>query len=166
MAQYRLRHRGNGRTEEGKHVPSRFTPAVERRWLFGIAGVVWAIAGVILLGWSIVWLGATDLAAGIGLGALGIAAAFVAGYYGFSRIVLRNIDRIESMPDRACAFSFQAWRSYLVMAFMIALGVVLRHSAFPKLALAVVYLTIGGALIYASLHYHRRFARALRGCEV
>jgi hypothetical protein len=147
-------------------VASRFTPAVGRRWLFGIAGAAWTIAGLILLAWSVVWLGAVDLSAELELGTLGLAVAFLAGYYGFSPIVLRNISRIEGLPDRACAFSFQAWRSYLVMGFMIALGVTLRHSAFPKPALAVVYLAIGGALIYASGLYHRRFARALRGCEV
>lgn len=140
---------------------SRFTLAVERPWLFGIAGVAWTMAGLILLGWSVIWLGASDLTSEAELGALGLTVAFLAGHYGFSRIVMDNIDRIEGMPPRACAFSFQPWKSYLVMAFMIALGIVLRHSGVPKPALAVVYLAIGGALIYASRLYHRRFARAL-----
>lgn len=144
---------------------SRFNPAVERRWLFGIAGAVWTIAGLILLGWSVVWLGAVDLVSELELGSVGLVVAFLAGSYGFSRIVAHNISRIEGMPERVGVFSFQAWRSYLVMAFMIALGVVLRHSAFPKPGLAVVYLAIGGALILASGLYHRRFARALRACE-
>ena len=52
-------------------------------------------------------------------------------------------------------FSFQAWKSYLLVAFMIALGITLRHSALPRPILAGVYLAIGGALFLSSLRYYR-----------
>ena len=54
------------------------------------------------------------------------------------------------------------WRSYLLIPFMIILGVILRHSPVPRLYLAVLYLAIGTALFLSSLRYLRYALRAMR----
>jgi hypothetical protein len=97
-----------------------------------------------------------------GLGLAGAGLALLAARYLFARIVRSNIARIERGPDRASAFAFQAWKSYVVTVGMIALGITLRHSSIPRPALAVVYEAIGGALLLTSLLYHRRFFDARR----
>ena len=137
-------------------------PELDRRWLFGIAGAAWSIAGLILLGWAVVWLSDAWRPAEVVLVVFGAVGAVAFVRYGFLRIVNLNIERIERGPDRACAFAFQAWKSWAVMLSMIALGVVLRHSGLPRLALAVLYEVMGGALLGASLLYHRRFIEAMR----
>jgi len=92
-----------------------------------------------------------------------VAAAFV--QFVFRRIVTKNIERIDAGPPRASAFAFQGWKSYVVTAFMIGLGITLRHSALPKPYLAVVYEGVGVALLLTSLLYHRRLVAALRGAR-
>jgi hypothetical protein len=58
-----------------------------------------------------------------------------------------------------CFFAFQAWKSYLVIAFMVMFGFILRHSMIPKYYLSVPYTAIGGALILSSFHYYARLWR-------
>ena len=137
-------------------------PEVAREVLLLVAGLVWSGVGIMLGTWAVVWLTAASPSAAMILGAAGVACALVAWRFGFARLSNANIERIERLPVRACLFSFQAWKSYLIMASMIALGLVLRHSAIPKPWLAVVYSTIGGALFLSSLGYYRHFFRHLR----
>jgi hypothetical protein len=89
-------------------------------------------------------------------GLLGLILALIVYHFGFSRIARKNIDRLFQYPDKVCFFAFQAWRSYLIIAIMAALGAFLRHSSISRKYLAVVYLTIGGALVLSSLHYYVR----------
>jgi len=86
----------------------------------------------------------------------GCAGACIVFYFGFSRVALKNIDRMRRLPAKACFFAFQAWKSYFLIAFMIALGITLRHSPVPRSFLAVIYFTIGGALFLSSFRYYLR----------
>jgi hypothetical protein len=134
-------------------------PQVERRWLFVIAAVFWAIAGSMLLGWTVVWLTQVAVIEELALAHLGAVAALLAGRFIFVRVVRSNISRLDAGPERVWAPAFQTWRSYLVMAFMIALGVILRLSPAPRVVLAVLYEAIGGGLLLGALVYLRRFLR-------
>ena len=66
----------------------------------------------------------------------------------------KNIHRIQMLPDKACIFAFQEWTSYPLVAVMIIMGFLLRHSSIPKILLAPMYIGIGGGLIIASLQYY------------
>jgi hypothetical protein len=91
----------------------------------------------------------------IELGVAGLAVAAVFVLFVFRGIVNKNIERIEGGPERASAFSFQGWKSYVITVFMIVLGIVLKRSPIPKPDLAVMYLGVGLALMLASGLYHR-----------
>jgi hypothetical protein len=93
------------------------------------------------------------------LGFLGLIAAIVVYRFGFSKIALKNITRLCLLSDTTCIFAFQAWKSYLIIIFMVALGLTLRHSPMPKQFLAVIYETIGGALFFSSIHFYGRIWR-------
>lgn len=136
--------------------------AVAREGLLLIAGVVWTGVGVMLGVWAAIWLSAVPFVLEVEMALGGAVLAVVAWWFIFRRLVRANIDRIERGPLRASVFTFQAWNSYLVMAGMIVLGIVLRNSPLPKPWLAVVYAAIGGALFIASLGYHLEFWRAVR----
>lgn len=138
---------------------SNIVPAVQRRWLFAVSGGLWTGVGVVLMTYAVMWLAPVGWHLEITLGAAGLGLAAVAARFLFRGIASKNIDRIEQGPDRASLLAFQGWKSYLVMAGMMALGIALRHSAVPKPALAVVYAAIGGALMLASGLYHRRVYR-------
>jgi hypothetical protein len=144
--------------EERRSPLARLKPAVPRAVLYLLAGLVWTGVGGMLVALATGWIARSSLLVGVCASALGAGTAVFAWRALFSRIARRNIDRIRAKEGWACVFSFQAWRSYLLVAFMVALGVTLRHSAVPRAILAYVYLAIGGALILSSLAYYRLLA--------
>ncbi|MGE5680836.1 MAG: hypothetical protein ACM34K_08140 [Bacillota bacterium] len=137
----------------------KYKPAVPKVWLYAVAGLMWSLVGIMLIRLAAEWLSSFDIAAALPFIVPGILLAFIVYRFGFSRIVLKNIDRLDQLPEKPCIFAFQAWKSYLVIVFMVALGITLRHSPVPKKYLSVVYNTIGGALFLSSLHYYSSFIK-------
>ena len=133
---------------------NRLKPAVTKLWLIVLAGLMWTGVGVMLCRLAYVWLAVTNRGMAASLGSLGAAMAVAAYYFGFSKIAERNIERISLLVEKTCVFAFQTWKAYLIIGFMITLGVLLRHSAIPKQYLAIVYSTIGGAIFLSSFHYY------------
>jgi len=131
-------------------------PAVSKYWLIALAGLMWSAVGLALCRLAYTWLAAIHWYLAVPLGVLGIILSLAAYRFGFSAIATKNIDRLCLLSDKSCIFAFQAWSSYLIIIFMITLGVVLRHSPLPKHFLAVIYTTIGGALFLASFLFYRR----------
>jgi hypothetical protein len=82
--------------------------------------------------------------------------------FGFLGLAIRNINRIHLLPEKACLFAFQEWKSYPLIAVMIALGITLRHSPIPKPYLAVLYIGIGLGLFLASMQYYLFLVRRRR----
>jgi len=141
---------------------SRFTPAVPKPLLFFAAGLMWSLVGILLCRLAWTWISPLKGILFFEILAAGTIGALFAFYFGFSRIAGKNIDRLSLLPARACFFAFQAWKSYFLIAFMIALGITLRHSSFPKPLLAVIYFIIGGALFLSSFRYYARISRPVR----
>ena len=139
----------------------RLKPAVPKHWLIAIAGLVWAAAGIMLarLAWS--WLRAMPSLQAGGLLAAGMVLAAILHRFMLRRLARRNMARIGSYADKGCLFAFQAWRSYFMIILMIAMGSFLRHTAIPRVYLALLYTAMGGALLIASMGYftHLRHLR-------
>jgi len=135
-------------------VPAKLKPAVSRFWLVSLAGLLWSAVGLMLCRFAYLWLTAVPWGGALFLGISGIVLALIVHRFGFSRIAAKNIDRIRQFSEKGCIFAFQAWKSYLIIVIMVALGLLLRHSPLPKQYLAVVYLAVGGALFLASFHYY------------
>ncbi len=130
-------------------------PAVTRSWLIAVAGLMWTGVGVMLCGLAYHWLLVINKGTAAGFGSLGIIMAVTAYRLGFLKIVRKNIDRLCILREKTCIFAFQTWKGYLIIAFMITLGTILRNSAIPKQYLAIVYTTIGGAIFLSSFHYYK-----------
>ena len=137
----------------------KFKPAVSKYWLMALGGIMWSGVGIMLCRLAVIWLRPVPRTWAWSLGSLGLIAAIVVYRLGFSKIALKNITRLCLLPDATCIFAFQAWKSYLIIIFMVALGLTLRHSPMPKRFLAVIYETIGGALFFSSLHFYGRIWR-------
>ena len=133
---------------------SKLKPAVSKYWLATAAGLMWTVVGLMLCGLAYEWLAVLPLRGAAPLGAVGILLSLAVYRFGFSKIALKNIDRLRQFPDRVCFFAFQAWKSYLLIALMVMLGFILRHSTIPKYYLSVPYAAIGGALLLSSFHYY------------
>ena len=133
----------------------KYKPAVDKRVLLLFAGALWAGAGTLLLRYSWSWLSVCRDGGSVLYALAGTAAALLIHHFGFLRIVDSNVGRIVPMEGKKCMFSFITWKSYLIAAVMVAMGVALRHSPIPKHYLSIVYTGIGLALILSSIRYFR-----------
>jgi len=131
----------------------QFNPVAERRGLVFVAAAAWGCAGFMLLSLGAGWLIERGGPAAFLLAAAGLPIGFTIHHFGLSRIVRRNVERIRVRPERSCVFGFQPWRSYLLIAIMITMGVALRHSPLPKPWLAVPYTGMGLALVLSAVSY-------------
>ena len=138
----------------------RFEPAVDRRVLILLSGLTWSIVGIALCSMAVLWLLPVNGGPGALLGLSGIILFLAIHRFGFSKLVARNIERIRSKTNKKlCIFAFQAWKSYLIVAIMIGLGILLRSSSLPKEYLAVIYIGFGGAMILSSIKYYLVFLK-------
>ena len=133
----------------------KMKPAVDKRLLLLMAGLMWIGAGIMLLSFSYSWLNAFHIHGAFIFGGTGVALALVIHHFGFLRIVDKNLGRILSLEGKKCVFSFLTWKSYIILTVMIMLGILLRHSPLPKPYLSVLYIGIGLALILSSVRYLR-----------
>lgn len=137
---------------------NRFNPAVGKIWLQLAAGLMWSGVGGMLIAFASRWLKLVDWLTLLLL----ILAGFLLGttiyLFGFSKLARKNIRRIDSLAkQRNCIFAFQEWKTYPLVAFMIALGIYLRvYSPIPKPLLAILYLGIGFSLFASSIHYYQK----------
>ena len=132
-------------------------PAVRRAILVRSAAVVWTAVGIYLSIMAVLWFRASTGSV-LPLALLALGLGFIKGRFIFSKLARRNIERIGELSphkDKICLFAFQAWESYAVIAAMMSLGIILRHSRLSREVLAVVYLAIGAALLYGSGPYWR-----------
>ena len=140
----------------------KLNPAIPRRFLYFIAGILWMIAGTILCVRGIQWMDSFSFQTEIELEGISIAAA-IAGYlYLFSGIVQKNINRIKNLPERACLFAFTAFRGYAMIVVMMSFGLYLRSTPFPKYILAIPYSVMGSMLLIGSAVFYRQFVITLR----
>jgi len=133
---------------------SSLKPAVTKSWLIAIAGLMWTGVGLMLCRLAYNWLAVINRGMAASLGLLGVLLAVAAYHFGFSKIARKNIKRISLLVEKTCIFAFQTWKAYLIIGFMITLGIILRNSAIPKQYVAIIYTTIGGAILLSSFHYH------------
>lgn len=133
----------------------KLKPAVDKRVLLFLAGFMWIGVGIMLLVLSYTWLNAFRVPGSFLFESIGVAAALVIHHFGFLKIVDKNLDRILPMEGKRCVFSFLTWKSYVMVALMISLGALLRHSPIPKPYLSVLYTGIGFALVLSSVRYLR-----------
>jgi len=135
----------------------RYKPAVGKNSLLLISGLLWLGVGIMLDHFAYGWLVTLGGRPAWLLGGSGLVLAWFVHHFGLLRIVDRNLARILPHEGKRCLFSFQPWKSYLIIAVMIAMGVTLRHSSLPKPYLAVPYLAMGTALILSSTRYWKHF---------
>ncbi|MCP4550640.1 MAG: hypothetical protein GY834_01070 [Bacteroidetes bacterium] len=129
-------------------------PAVPKFVLFLISGLMWFGVGIFLNSYAVRWINSDIEVNRILIIGVGILLALIIHRLGFSKIVLKNNNRISQMNEFPCIFSFMTWKSYLLVLVMVSLGITLRLSSIPLSYLAVIYIAIGCALIISSIKYY------------
>lgn len=133
----------------------RLKPTVSRHWLFALAGLMWSAVGLMLLWRAGNWLAAMSPRWAVGIALAGALLALATYNFMFTKTVAKNIGRLYTLPERVCLFAFNSPKGYILIFFMMALGITLRHSPLNRSILAVVYMAMGGALFLASFHFYR-----------
>lgn len=123
-----------------------------------LAALTWTLVGTGLalagINWSLGWHGVTAAAL---LGAAA-AAGLAKGKLLLARVAHRNGERLASRGDGYCVGGYQSSGGWLLVAGMMALGMVLRASPLPRPWLGLLYAAIGTALLVGSVPLWRRQA--------
>ncbi|MDD2272455.1 MAG: hypothetical protein PHP95_09270 [Desulfuromonadaceae bacterium] len=86
----------------------------------------------------------------------GIMLGAAIALFGFRRIARHNINRIQAMPKRSCIFAFQKWQNYILIAFMMSLGLFIRRThILSPIYMSIMYMGIGCALLSTSVLYYK-----------
>jgi hypothetical protein len=141
----------------------KWKPGVPKSVLLFLAGIMWIMVGIMLNGLAYSWLRAENLDNVLLASIIGFVCSLIIHHFGFLRIVDRNLARILPMEGKKCVFAFMPLKSYILIIIMVLFGVLLRHSAIPKLYVSVLYTGIGTALILSSIRYLRYLILTLKG---
>jgi hypothetical protein len=130
-------------------------PAVNKRTLLFLAACVWTFAGSMLMfkGYKMLDLD-SDL---LWLKLVVVLAAGVVFYLKvFSRLSMKHTLRILNMKvSYPCMFSFFNFRSYLIMLFMITMGIAFRTAGWiPFGTLSFLYLMMSVPLMLSSVRFY------------
>ena len=130
---------------------------MKTQWLAFMAGIIWLAAGfnVCRIGVE-AWRALTATTAGMVLGSLATLVLFSVMFVKMLFKNVRSIGRIY--PAHRRIWHLMPLRSYLVMAVMITLGIILRScQAVPRTFIASFSVGLGGALMLAGAVYLSAF---------
>ncbi|MCX6334434.1 MAG: hypothetical protein NT092_09035 [Bacteroidia bacterium] len=133
----------------------RLNPAVDKKFLILLAGIVWCCVGIMLISFAASWLVHYQGRGKVLFFVAGFIAAMPIHHFGFLKLVDKNLHRLVPLTEKRCLFSFITWKSYLIIVFMVTLGVLLRHSPIPKHYLSILYNGIGLGLFLSGIRYFR-----------
>jgi len=134
-------------------------PAVSRKWLLMLSGLMWSGVGILLNSFALRWLQLYEGWPLVVSVACGLTLGVIIAFFGFRKVAANNIQRILEMPDYSCVFAFQKWQIYILIIVMMSMGIFLRNTdIFPRIFLASIYMGIGSALFISSINYYRTAA--------
>jgi hypothetical protein len=131
----------------------KLNPKVPKRALLLIAAFVWGCASVKIIVIGIKAYNSTDLHFWH-LVIISIPVYLLFHYFVFKQIIIKHTRRIVSKPNPShCLFSFFDWKSYIIMAFMIAMGISVRkYMLVPQKFVAEFYIGLGMALATSAIY--------------
>ncbi len=131
-------------------------PGIPKRGLFLVAGIVWTIAGGMLLSrgtFGLLHEGRHLFLEFIG----GLCFGIVFYYVMFSKISLKHLNRITAIEhEKPNLFSFFNLKSYIMMTIMISGGITLRTlNIINHQVLFTFYVIMGIPLFLSALRFYK-----------
>ncbi len=122
-----------------------------------LSAILWSFFGVDMNLIATKWLVNFNTDLKIYLIIIGVLLGVSVAIFGFSKIVKNNIIRIKKLPRRSNILYFQTLKSYILIVFMVALGISMRKSGLvADYILCPMYITIGVALFVSSFVYYKQ----------
>jgi hypothetical protein len=122
---------------------------VARRTHLLLAALLWSGVGTLLLTKGAFRLVRVADYQGVIIGA-SLVAGSLKGYFVLDRSARRTINRISGFNDNTCFGAVYSIRTWMLVAGMIGMGILLRRSSLPPELLSFIYLTIGWGLLFSS----------------
>lgn len=133
-------------------------PAVNKKYLILISGIMWSGVGILLNYIASKWLNGFEQWQIVFTYFVGIIMGSIIAWFGFRKLARKNSNRIMEYPEKVCVFAFQRWQMYILVVIMMSMGFFMRTTNFiPKYLLAPVYVGIGLALFIGSFVYYKSF---------
>ncbi len=137
-----------------KHVPA---PSVPRKVLVFGAGFLWVVIGAFMI------YRAVGISYQFGSPfnypiLIGFIIGYVKHQFVFSKIVKRNLERIRELAphkSKICLFAFQPMQAYLIVMFMVSLGILIKQLGLPDDLRMVIFTMVGTALFLSGIRYFR-----------
>ncbi|MDA3904965.1 MAG: hypothetical protein PF484_02705 [Bacteroidales bacterium] len=130
-------------------------PKVHKHILVLISGVLWSGVGIFLISLAFKWFDQLSTIQIIYACIGGLILGETIAYFGFLGLAYKNIIRINQYQNKVCIWAFQKWPTYILIAFMMSLGIFMRNTPYiPKFLLSPLYIGIGSALFIASFPYY------------
>ena len=129
---------------------------VSRHTLLYIAGLIWIIAGANILRIGIVtWMSIDNYS----LFKVGEAIIVFLLFFllVFRRLLVKHTYRIARKKEKNCPFSFFDTKGWIIMAFMMTFGIIVRKfGLMPNSFISVFYTGLASALIITGILFLRK----------
>lgn len=128
---------------------------VNRKVLLITAGIVWIVAGANILRIGVVtWFSDSEYwLFKIGEATIVFLLFFL---FVFKKLYYKHTQRIERKKDKSCPFSFFDVKGWIIMTFMITLGITIRSlHLLPDAFISVFYTGLSIALIFTGILFIR-----------
>lgn len=134
---------------------------VKKNTLLLLASLVWSIAG-----WNVLRIGISCYPPYLSIFNLLLSAAVFAVFEKmvFGRLVKKHTQRIQAYEQERLFFlHFFDTKSFLIMAFMMTGGILIRSfSLIPDSVIAVFYTGLGSALLLAGVLFGKNYLQHFR----
>ncbi len=132
----------------------KLKPGVPRQVLVIVGAALWGFAAYRILKLSYIEIGHNALHVWINylVGALGFLPFY---WFVFRKVSKRYILRIINLKqDKPCVFAFFDIRGYVLMSFMISMGILISHwPVIPELYKGTFFVSLGLSLLASAIYY-------------
>jgi hypothetical protein len=133
-----------------------YKPGVSVRTHLFLAALIWSVVGFFLLTNGFVLI---SLQGKLWYGVAGLILGTAKTFFILDRVALKNVKRIKDFEDKVCIGSVYSWKTWVLVAAMIALGRILRTTVLPGEVVGLIYIAVGWALMLASRLVWREWQR-------
>lgn len=129
-------------------------PGVPKPVLIALGAALWGFAAYRILEMGFIYIEKHALHHFVNylIGIIGFVPFFLLV---FRKVSLRYITRIKNLPQRRpCVFAFFDLRGYILMSFMITMGITFSHwKLIPELYKGTFFISLGLSLLASSIFY-------------
>ena len=132
-----------------QHKKISFKPGVSKSVHLFAAPFLWTAIGSMLMIRGFGWIG-PGIARWLVLVALVLGTA--KSLLVLDKTAKKSLQRIMELGDNTCIGAVYSWKTWLLVALMMAFGIIMRRLTEPGMVIGTLYVAIGWALFLSSRH--------------